>query len=150
MSSDQWIVTSSYQSGHVQHTADLAPPNPAIDIDLYLYNSAGEEVAASTSGGTIEEIVLEAPTDDTYTLYVHGWQTTGITVTYNLHTWMVSATAGGGSLVINSSPTSATQGTVGTVEAGWSGLAEGNYLGAVSHTGDSLLGYTLVEVDNTP
>jgi subtilisin family serine protease len=132
------------------NTADLSPPNPAIDIDLYLYNTAGEQVAASTSGGTVEEIVLEAPTDDTYTLYVHGWQTTGITVTYNLHTWIVSATAGGGSLVINSAPTSATQGTVGTVEAGWSGLAEGNYLGAVSHTGDSLLGYTLVEVDNTP
>ena len=26
-------------------TADLTPTNPAIDIDLYLYNSAGEEVA---------------------------------------------------------------------------------------------------------
>ncbi|HJQ91930.1 MAG TPA: S8 family peptidase [Acidimicrobiia bacterium] len=132
------------------NTADLTPPNPAIDIDLYLYNSAGEEVAASTSGGTVEEIVLEAPADDTYTLYVHGWQTTGVTVTYNLHTWQVSATAGGGSLVINSAPTSATQGAVGTVEVGWSGLAVGNYVGAVSHTGDTLLGYTLVEVDYTP
>ena len=132
------------------NTADLTPPNPAIDIDLYLYNSAGEEVAASTSGGTVEEIVLKAPADDTYTLYVHGWQTTGVTVTYDLHTWQVSATAGGGSLVINSAPTSATQGAVGTVEAGWSGLAVGNYVGAVSHTGDTLLGYTLVEVDNTP
>ena len=63
------------------NTADLTPANPAIDIDLYLYNSAGEEVAASTAGGTVEEIVLEAPADDTYTLYVHGWQTTGSTVT---------------------------------------------------------------------
>jgi len=132
------------------NTADLTPANPAIDIDLYLYNSVGEEVAASTAGGTVEEIVLEAPADDTYTLYVHGWQTAGSTVTYNLHSWQVSATAGGGSLVINSAPTSATQGAVGTVEAGWSGLEVGNYVGAVSHTGDTLLGYTLVEVDNTP
>ena len=132
------------------NTADLTPANPAIDIDLYLYNSAGEEVAASTAGGTVEEIVLEAPADDTYTLYVHGWQTAGSTVTYNLHTWQVSATAGGGSLVINSAPTSATQGAVATVEAGWSGLEVGNYVGAVSHTSDTLLGYTLVEVDNTP
>ena len=52
--------------------------------------------------------------------------------------------------MINSAPTSATQGAVGTVEAGWTGLAAGNYLGAVSHAGDTLLGYTLVEVDNTP
>ena len=74
------------------NTADLTPANPAIDIDLYLYNSAGEEVAASTAGGTVEEIVLEAPADDTYTLYVHGWQTAGSTVTYNLHTWQVRLT----------------------------------------------------------
>ena len=52
--------------------------------------------------------------------------------------------------MINSAPTSATQGAVATVEAGWSGLEAGNYVGAVSHTSDTLLGYTLVEVDNTP
>jgi hypothetical protein len=41
--------------------------------------------------------------------------------------------------------------TVGTVEVGWSGLAAGDYLGAVSHSdGTSVFGYTLVEVDNTP
>jgi subtilisin family serine protease len=132
------------------NAADLTPAKPAIDIDLYLYNSAGEEVAISASGGTGEEIVLEAPANDTYTLYVHGWQTTGITVAYNLHTWLVPAAAGGGSLAINTAPASATQGAIGTVEAGWSGLAPGNYLGAVSHTGDTLLGYTVVEVDNRP
>jgi hypothetical protein len=132
------------------NAADLTPAKPAIDIDLYLYNSAGEEVAISASGGTGEEIVLDAPANDTYTLYVHGWQTTGITVAYNLHTWLVPAAAGGGSLAINTAPASATQGAIGTVEAGWSGLAPGNYLGAVSHTGDTLLGYTVVEVDNRP
>jgi subtilisin family serine protease len=131
-------------------TADLTPAGPAIDIDLYLYNSAGEEVATSTSGGTAEEIILEAPANGKYTLYVHGWQTTGITVSYNLHTWLAPAAAGGGSLAINSAPASAVQGAIGSVEAGWSGLAPGDYLGAVSHTGDTPLGYTLVEVDNTP
>ena len=101
------------------------------------------------SGGTVEEILLEAPASGVYTLYVHGWQTTGVKVAYNLHTWQVPATAGGGSLVIDSAPT-ATVGTVGTVVASWAGLEPGNYLGAVSHTSDTLLGYTLVEVDNTP
>ena len=131
------------------NTADLTPPNGAIDIDLYLYDAAGE-VASSGAGSTNEIIQLEAPAPGTYTLYVHGWQTTGTSVGYNLHTWQVPAAPGGGSLVINAAPPSATQGTVGTVDIGWSGLAVGNYLGAVSHTGDTLLGFTLVEVDNTP
>jgi subtilisin family serine protease len=136
-------------------TLDLTPPNPAIDIDLFLYNSAGEQVGFSVSGGTDEIIELQAepglPLNDTYTLYVHGWQTTGITVGYNLHTWQVPAAAGGGSLSIAAAPTEAVQGTIGTVVAGWSGLAEGNYLGAVSHSdGTTTFGYTLVEVDNTP
>jgi len=134
------------------NTGDLTPANPAIDIDLYLYNSAGEEVAFSVAGGTAEEILLEAPADGTYTLYVNGWQTTGLTVGYNLHTWQVPAAAGGGTLTLGPTPppASATAGTVATVEASWAGLATGDYLGAVSHTGDTLLGYTLVEVDNTP
>ena len=133
------------------NTADLTPPNSAIDIDLYLYNGA-EEVAFSVAGGTAEEILLEAPADGTYTLYVNGWQTTGLTVGYTLHTWQVPAAAGGGTLTLgpNPPPASATAGTVGTVEASWAGLAPGNYLGAVSHTGDTLFGHTLVEVDNTP
>ncbi len=99
----------------------------------------------------VEEILLEAPADDTYTLYVHGWQTTG--VDRGLQPPHLAGPGGAAAedrLVINSAPPSATQGTVGTVEAGWSGLAAGDYLGAVSHTGDTLLGYTLVEVDNTP
>ena len=132
-------------------TADLVPANPAIDIDLYLYNSAEELVASSGAGGTNESIELELPGDDTYTLYVHGWQTTGIAVAYNVSTWQIPAAAGGGSLVIDAAPASATQGTVGTVDVSWSGLAAGDYLGAVSHSdGTTVFGYTLVEVDNTP
>jgi subtilisin family serine protease len=133
------------------NTADLTPPNAAIDIDLYLYNSAGMQVASSGAGSTAEIIQLEAPANDTYTLYVHGWQTTGIAVGYNVNTWQVPAVAGGGSLTINAAPASATLGAVGTVEAGWTGLAAGDYLGAVSHAdGTTTFGYTLVEVDNTP
>jgi hypothetical protein len=82
---------------------------------------------------------------------VHGWQTTGITVGYNVHTWTVPATAGGGSLTIAAAPPSATLGTMANVDASWAGLTPGNYLGAVSHSdGTTNFGYTLVEVDNTP
>jgi subtilisin family serine protease len=132
-------------------TADLTPQDPAIDIDLFLFNSAGEQVASSGAGGTDELIEFELPGDDTYTLYVHGWQTTGIEVGYNVNTWQVPLAGGGGSLVIDAAPPSATQGTVGTVDVSWAGLPVGDHLGAVSHSdGTTTFGYTLVEVDNTP
>jgi subtilisin family serine protease len=120
------------------------------DVDLYLENSSGTIIAASTNGGTDELIELVLPANDTYTLAVHGW---GIVtpggLPYAVDTWSVPLTPGGGSLSIDSAPASATNGTTGTVTASWSGLAPGtSYLGAVSHTGDAgLLGLTLVNVD---
>jgi subtilisin family serine protease len=127
---------------------DLVPPDPAIDLDLFMLNSSGQLVASSTQGSTNEEINLSGLPDDTYTLYVHGWQTTGLTVDYTLRTWEVPAAAGTGSLEITSAPAEAVVGTTGTVVASWSGLAPGgDYLGAVSHTGpDGLLQVTLVRV----
>jgi subtilisin family serine protease len=128
-------------------TADLAPPDPDVDLDVYLYNSAGDEVASSTSGGTDEHIDLRLPADDTYTLYVHGWQTLGGSVDYTLRSWTVPLSTGG-SLVVDSAPGAAQVGTSGTVDVSWSGLDPGSlYLGAVSHTGpDGLLNLTLVNV----
>ncbi len=43
------------------------------DIDLFLEDSTGAIVAASTNGGTDEQIDLPLPADGTYTLVVHGW-----------------------------------------------------------------------------
>jgi subtilisin family serine protease len=129
------------------NTADLTPADPSIDIDLYLYNQDGEEVASSTNGGTDEVIDLSLPADGTYTLYVHGWQTLGAAVDYNLRTWQVSQDPGT-TLTVTDAPAAATTGGTGTVEVAWSGLDAGtSYLGAVSHTGpDGLLGQTLVAV----
>jgi hypothetical protein len=129
-------------------TDDLVPPDSAIDLDLYLYNSNGQQVASSTAGSTSERIELRAPADGTYTLYVHGWQTTGITVDYTLRSFDVPTASGTGPLEVVSAPAAATLGEVGTVELAWSGLTAGTpYLGAVSHTGpDGLLALTLVEV----
>lgn len=128
-------------------TADLVPPDSAIDLDLFLLNSSGEQVASSTQGSTNEEITVSGLPDDTYTLYVHGWQTTGIVVDYTLRTWEVSLDPGT-SLEVTAAPAAATIATTGTVEVAWSGLAAGGeYLGAVSHTGpDGLLRVTLVRV----
>jgi hypothetical protein len=66
-----------------------------------------------------------------------------------MYTWAVPL-ATGGSLVIDSAPTSATLGQVATITASWTGATAGQwYLGAVSHTGEEgLMGLTLVNVDN--
>ena len=93
-------------------------------------------------------IELTRPEDGTYTLFVHGWQTTGIDVGYNLHTWDVPAEPDSGSLAITAEPADAVLGATGSISVEWSGLDTGaNYLGAVGHDdGDGLFALTLVEV----
>jgi hypothetical protein len=159
---DQTFAPSDVGNGAVAHqittngSARLRlaiPPDavvdPDIDIDLFLYDSAGNEVASSTLGGTDELIDLELPADDTYTAYVHGWQTVTPTTPVTLYVWDISATPGG-TLTIDSAPVSAIQGDTGTVVASWTGATAGQwYLGAVSHSSASeLIGLTMVEVDN--
>jgi subtilisin family serine protease len=129
------------------NTEDLVPPDEDIDLDLYLYKD-GEEVASSTAGGTEEQIDLMAPEDGTYTLFVHGWQTTGLTVDYSIHTWDVPATPDAGSLSVTGEPADAVLGATETIDIAWSGLDAGtNHLGAVGHNdADGLFAVTLVEV----
>lgn len=118
------------------------------DIDLFLEDSSGTIIASSTSGGTDELVELVLPADDTYTMVVHGWSVPNEPLPYTLHYWEVPL-ASGGSLSVDSAPSSATVGTTGTIDVSWSGLSAGTrYLGAVSHSDDAgLLGLTLVEVD---
>ena len=124
------------------------------DLDIYIVGPNGEEFS-STAGGTDELIDISNPADGTWKVYVHGWSAPGGDSDYDMWTWAVPATAGGGSLTIVSAPSAATNATVGTVEVGWSGITAGTtgdwYLGAVSHTGASgVMGLTLVNVDNRP
>ena len=125
---------------------EMVIPGPD-DIDLFLEDSGGNIIAASTSGGTDELIEMALPADDTYTMVVHGWSVPNAPLPYDLHYWEVPL-ASGGSLSVDSAPASAVLGTTGTVSVSWSGLSAGTYLGAVSHTGDvGLMGFTLVNVD---
>ena len=127
---------------------DLAVADPDVDLDIYLYDSAGNEVASSAAGGTNELIELVLPPDDTWTLYVHGWQTAGGPVDFELQTWAVPATPSTGALVIDDAPSTAAIGAVGTITASWAGLdPAAEYVGAVSHSSASgLIGLTLVDI----
>jgi hypothetical protein len=123
--------------------------DPAIDLDIFVYNPNGVQVASSTSGGTDELVDIALPMDGTWSVYVHGWQTVGPSADYDMYSWIISATPGG-NLSIDSAPASATSGATETIDVSWSGATAGQWhLGAVSHTGDTgLMGLTLVEVDN--
>jgi subtilisin family serine protease len=127
---------------------DLVIPGPD-DIDLFLEDSSGNIIASSTAGGTNELIELWLPADDTYTMVVHGWSVPNEPLPFDLYSWVVPL-ASGGSLVIDSAPTSATAGTVGTIDLSWSGVSAGTRsYGLVSHAdGSGLMGFTLVEIQN--
>jgi subtilisin family serine protease len=127
------------------------PREPDADLDLYLYDPLGNQVARSTAGGTDEQIDILLPMDGTWTLWVHGWSTPGGDSDYYLYTWEVSATPGG-SLTIDSAPSAATLGATGIIDVSWFNLWDGTladwHLGAVSHTGDvGLMCLTLLDVD---
>ena len=119
------------------------------DLDIFLYNPSGQQVASSANGGTNEQIDITLPADGTWSLFVHGWAAPGGDSDYDLYSWVVSATPGG-NLAIDAAPTSATIGATETIDVSWTGATAGQWhLGAVSHTGDGgLMGLTLVEVDN--
>ncbi len=117
------------------------------DLDLFLQDSGGNIIAASTNGGTDEFIELVLPADDTYTMVVHGWSVPSAPLDYTLDYWDVPL-ASGGSLSIDSAPSSATLGDTGTIDISWTGLSGGvSYLGAVSHSdAGEILGFTTVEI----
>jgi hypothetical protein len=122
---------------------------PGADLDIFVFDPNGTQVASSTNGGTDEQVDILLPMDGTWSVYVHGWDTAGASADYDMYSWAISLTPGG-NLSIDSAPASATIGSVEPIDLSWSGATMGEWhLGAVSHTGDAgLLGLTLVEVDN--
>jgi subtilisin family serine protease len=119
------------------------------DLDIFLFDPAGNFVAQSANAGTDELIEVALPVDGTWTLFVQGWSTPGPNADYDLYSWVVSATPGG-NMSIDEAPTTAVLGNTNPVGVSWVGATSDQWhLGAVSHTGpDGLLGLTLIEVDN--
>lgn len=141
------------------HTFDLTgasffrvalPPESTeagADLDVFVFDPAGNLAASSTVGGTDELIDIALPGPGVWTVFVHGWLTVGPDSTYDLQTWVVPA-AGGGTLSVDAAPASATIGTAGTVDISWAGVPPGSNLGVLAHSdGTQTVGLTVVEID---
>ncbi len=129
--------------------ADLAVSNTNVDLDVYLFDSAGNLAASSGAGGTSELIDILIPPDDTWTLFVHGWNTDGGDVDFTLRAYDVPDLSGTPTLEVDGVPGSVAVGQQETLVASWSDLeADSSYLGALSHFNlGGLIGVTLVEIN---
>jgi hypothetical protein len=78
---DRWAITTC--GG--QHSIQLRWDEVANDLDLYLFDSDGMQIAQSaTPDTTSETIVTDLQTDEQYTIEVQAFDTNGIAQTYNL------------------------------------------------------------------
>ncbi|MGW8226301.1 MAG: S8 family serine peptidase [Anaerolineales bacterium] len=117
------------------------------DLDLYIFDSNGEQVGGSGSPTSAEEVNLVLPDAGTYTVVVHGWQTDGPDANYTLFSWSFGLVDDRGNMTVTA-PAAATLGATETITVDWAGLTPGTkYLGAVSHSNGGLLGLTVVRVD---
>ena len=115
------------------------------DLDLYVYDSNFDFIRGSASATSAEDINIENPTDTTYNIAVHGWETDGPEANYTLFDWSVPAGTMGNMTV--DAPTSATVGGSGTVTVGYEGLEDGEkYIGVVKHADGEPLQSTVVSI----
>jgi subtilisin family serine protease len=124
--------------------ADVAPGS---DLDIYVFNSAGQLVALSATGTSEEQANLTNPAADTYTVYVHGFDVAG-TTNFVLHSWVLGAAAEGNMTV--TAPSTAALGTTGTINLTFTGLApDTKYLGSVAYTGSTNMPAPTIVTVNT-
>ena len=123
--------------------ADVAPGS---DIDLYVANSSGTLIGVSGGGTSNEEVNFVNLAAGNYTVYVHGFAVNG-TTPFKLYAWVLGSTAAGNMAV--TAPAAATQGTTGTINLTFSGLAPGTkHLGSVAYGGSTgLPNPTIVRID---
>ncbi len=118
----------------------------AADIDLFVLDPSGEEVAFSAGGSAEESVTLDDPAAGTWTVEIDLWSAEP-TATVPVHAFLLTEEDAGNMSV---DPQSATvqPGDEATVTVDWTGLAlQSRYLGAVNYTvGGETLDRTLVSI----
>lgn len=134
------------------------------DLDLYLYycidednddncesiELVGESQGVDTSDEAIEVL---SPPPGVYVLDVHGYATDptvgGPGAFFCVFSWAFGTEAATGNLLVNGDPGIATAGTRAELSADWSDLADGLWLGGISHLRAGIpLGFSVLTVDN--
>lgn len=126
--------------------SDLNSTDDANDLDLFLYNSAGDLVALAATGSGDEQITWPGVPAGEYTAYVHGYGGTS-PAPYTLTNYVVGSTDEGNLTVTpGSADVNVAQKT--TFTFAWSGLdANRSYLGWVGYRkAGETVGLTLVSV----
>jgi Bacterial pre-peptidase C-terminal domain len=141
------VVTVPAGTTHARFSLFDAFTDGNDDLDLYVFDSSGNQVAGSGSGTSEEEANLVNPAADDYFVVVHGWQTDGPDCNYTLFSYLVDGIDAGNMTIV--APTTATVGGTASVDVSFAGLTAGKkYLGAVDYNdGTSVLDSTLVRVD---
>jgi hypothetical protein len=117
------------------------------DLDLYLFNPQGQQIALSGNEGSSEQISVHNPVAGTYYLFVHGYEIGKPDTPVTVYDWKLG-TADAGNLAVTA-PATATTGQTGTVTVSpSSGLTTGKWLGSVAYGGtNDMPNPTLVQVD---
>ena len=118
------------------------------DLDLYIFDAAGNYMGGSGSGTSAEQVNIYSPVPGNYYVIVHGWGTDGPDANYTLFGWAVPAATGSSNMTISGAPISVVQGSTATITVDWLKLYSPKYLGAISHSNaDCLMDQTIIGVD---
>jgi hypothetical protein len=141
------LVTIPAGTTHARFSLFDAFTDGNDDLDLYVFDDTGSQVAGSGSGTSEEEANLVNPAPGDYFVVVHGWQTDGPDCNYTLFSYLVDGNDAGNMTIV--APATATVGGTANVDVSFTSLTAGKkYLGAVDfNDGTSVLESTLVRVD---
>jgi hypothetical protein len=117
------------------------------DLDLYVFDEAGNFVGASAGVTAGEQVDVPGAAAGMYTVIVHAFQTDGPDAAYTLFSWsFADATT---NLTVAAGPSEAISGETETITVEWEDLFAGTkYLGAVSHNdATDRLAVTIVRID---
>jgi hypothetical protein len=132
---------------HARFSLFDADVSAGSDMDLYVYNAAGQLVGNSGGGTAAEEVNLLNPAAGTYTVYVHGWGLPSGSSPFKLHTWLLGSADAGNMTV--TAPAAAATAQTGAITLSFSGLAPATkYLGSIAYGGvTGMPNPTIVRVD---
>ncbi len=103
--------------------------NAGADWDLYVFTPAGTVISAATASGS-ESLVINNPTPGTYYAIAHLYSSPdGKASKGTINTVALSGDTG--NLTVSPDPLKLRNGKSGTVQAAWSGLKPGSWVGLV-------------------